>query len=400
MLSRRQFCEWVGAGALCSAGTPGVLFAARKDRKSSPIDLAAIDRQRILRAADEYMGQAPVTVSTFPATRSAGGPHDYFSEGDYWWPDPKNPGGPYIQRDGQSNPDNFTKHRHALIRLSLQMPALTAAWLITKKDGYAQHAVRHLRAWFVDEATRMNPNLEYAQAIHGISKGRGTGIIDTLHLVEVVRAASVLEKSPAFPENARQSVKAWFTQYVNWMTTSPNGMQERGAKNNHGTCWVLQVAEFAGYTGNQDLVNFCRDRLTGVIIPNQIARNGSFPLELARTKPYGYCLFNLDVMTTACQVLSTPEHNLWNFTLADGGGVGKAVEYMFPYMADKKTWPLPPDVQYFDEWPVRQPSLLFAGLAYSRPEYLELWRKLSPDPTAEEAVRNFPIRQPVLWVGQ
>src|SRR5215471_11187922 len=184
-MNRRQF---LGASA--------VAFGSRL-QAGEGLDIRAIDRGRILRAAEAYLAEPPVTITATQSPRSAGGPHDYFSEGDYWWPDPKNPGGAYIQRDGQSNADNFTNHRHALIRLSLQMPALTAAWLITKKDGYAQHAVRHLRAWFVDEATRMNPNLEYAQAIHGISKGRGTGIIDTLHLVEVVRAASVLEKSPA-----------------------------------------------------------------------------------------------------------------------------------------------------------------------------------------------------------
>jgi hypothetical protein len=210
----------------------------------------------------------------------------------------------------------------------------------------------------------------------------------------------VLEKSPSFSRYAQQRVKDWFTQYVQWMTASRHGIDERNAQNNHGTSWVLQVAEFASYTGNTELLSFCRDRFTGVIIPNQIAPNGSFPRELARTKPYGYCLFNLDVMTTACQVLSTPRHNLWNFALPDGRGVRKAVEYMFPYIADKKTWPLLPDVQYFEQWPVRQPSLLFAGLAYSRPDYLELWRKLNPDPTVEEAIRNFPIRQPVLWMSR
>ena len=397
MFSRRQFCE---CAAWCCAGIPSLLLVPRKERKGPPIDVAVLDRHRVLRAADEYMGQAPITITAFTAARSAGGPHDYFSEGDYWWPDPKNPGGPYIQRDGQSNPDNFTKHRHALLGLSVQMPALAAAWLLTQKEPYAQHAVRHLRAWFVDEATRMNPNLEYAQAIHGRTTGRGTGIIDTLHLVEVVRAASVLEKSPSFSQDAQQGVKDWFAQYVQWMTASHNGIDERNAQNNHGTCWVLQVAEFASYTGNTELLSFCRDRFTRVLIPNQIAPNGSFPRELARTKPYGYSLFNLDVMTTACRVLSTPQHNLWNFALPDGRGVRKAVEYMFPYIANKKTWPLPPDVQYFDQWPVRQPSLLFAGLAYSHPDYLELWRKLNPDPTVEEAVRNFPIRQPVLWMSR
>ena len=56
-------------------------------------------------------------------------------------------------------------------------------------------------------------------------------------------------------------------------------------------------------------------------------------------------------------------------------------------------------VQYFDQFPVRQPSLLFAGLAYSDPSYLSLWAKLNPDPEVEEVIRNYPIRQPVLWVA-
>ena len=73
--------------------------------------------------------------------------------------------------------------------------------------------------------------------------------------------------------------------------------------------------------------------------------------------------------------------------------------FMYPFIADKKSWPSPPDVEYFDQFPVRQPSLLFAGLGLSRPEYLQLWRSLNPDPTVEEVIRNYPIRQPVLWVG-
>jgi Alginate lyase len=397
MLSRRRFCVSV-AGAFVSA------LAVRKlsfGTDSNPIwiDVAAIDHERVLRSARRYLLEAPITITAFSSTRSAGGKHDYFSEGDYWWPDPANPTGPYIQRDGLTNPDNFTGHRHALIRLSVQMPALAAAWLVTRDERYAAHAVRHLRAWFVDDETRMNPNLEYAQAIHGRTTGRGIGIIDTLHLVEVARAAIVLEGSRSLAGDLRDGVKRWFAEYLRWMTTSPHGIEEREAKNNHGTCWILQVAEFARYTGNAELINFCRSRFKTVLVPNQIAANGSFPLEQARTKPYGYCLFNLDAMATACQTLSTAGDNLWQFELPDGRGIRKAIEYMVPFVRDKKSWPLKPDVQYFDQWPVRQPSLLFAGLAYSRPEYVKLWRLLNPDPTVDEIIRNYPIRQPVLWLN-
>ena len=298
-----------------------------------------------------------------------------------------------------TNPDNFVAHRLALIRLSVHVPALTAAWVVTHEKRFAAAAAAHLRAWFVADSTRMNPNLEYAQAIHGRVTGRGTGIIDTLHLVEVARAAAILETSRVQPDAERLQVRQWFADYLAWMTTHQYGKDERDAKNNHGTCWVLQVAEFARFTGDAALTAYCRDRFKTVLVPAQIAADGSFPLELARTKPYGYSLFNLDAMATACQTLSTRDDDLWTFALPDGRGIAKAVAFMFPFIADKPTWTRPPDVMYFDGWPVRQPALLFAGLALEKPQYIELWRRLNPDPTIDEIIRNYPVRQPLLWVA-
>jgi len=236
----------------------------------------------------------------------------------------------------------------------------------------------------------MNPNLEYAQAIHSVSKGRGTGIIDTLHLVEVARASSVLESSSTLSNSDRAGLRQWFAAYLEWMSTSKNGTEERDAKNNHGTCWVEQVAEFARYTGNAKITAFCRDRFKTVLV-YQIASDGSFPEELQRTKPYGYSLFNLDAMATVCQILSTAEDNLFASEAAHRAGMKKAMEFMFPFSADKKRWPHPPDVMYFDDWPVRQASLLFAGLALHKPEYVALWRRLDldPDPKVEEIIAIF-----------
>src|SRR5262249_53768898 len=156
-----------------------------------------------------------ITAAT--SLRSAGGLHDFFSEADYWWPDPQNPDGPYIQRDGMSNPNNFVEHRRYLMRLSVQVPALAAAWRMTRDDRYAAHAVRHLRAWFIDEPTRMNPNLRFSQAIKGRVTGRGTGIIDTIHLVEVARAIEVLRDSRALTASNKDGIRRWFTGYLKWL---------------------------------------------------------------------------------------------------------------------------------------------------------------------------------------
>lgn len=382
-----------------AAGTAGYLAVgpAWGNEAGSPYDLVAtIDRTRILAAANRYLSEPPRTVTASHSERSKGGQHDYFSEGDYWWPDEKNPNGPYIRRDGFTNPANFDDHRKAMVRLSLIVPALAAAWELTGEKKYADHAGRHLRAWFVDPATKMNANLEYAQAIFNLNPGRGTGIIDTLHLVEPVRAAAVMADGGVL--DGATEIKAWFSQYLDWMSTSKNGKEERDAKNNHGSCWVMQAGEFARFTSHTEVMTWCRERFKTTLVPDQVAADGSLPLELARTKPYSYCLFDLDVLGTICQTLSTEKDNLWTFTTPDRRGMRKVVAFMVPFIKDKNTWPYKHDVEHWDDFPNRQPSLLFAGVAYRQNDYIALWKRLNPDPAVPEVIRNFPIRQPLLWM--
>jgi len=377
-----------------------ILSRCGQDGNSSSLtpDIAEIDRDRILTRADQYLEQEPRTVTASVCERSQGGMHDFYSEGDYWWPDPDNPDGPYIRRDGMTNPDNFTDHRQAMRRMSIQVAALTAAFKITGETRYADHAIEHIRAWFIDDRTRMNPHMKYAQAIKGRVPGRGVGLIDGIHLVEPARAISYLAESEQLSPAMVNAVKAWFSDFITFMTEHEYGIDERERENNHGTCWVMQAAEFARLTGNHELQDYCRERYKYVLLPNQMSKDGSFHMELSRTKPYGYSLFNLDAMAMVCHILSTPDNNLWTYQMSDGRGMQKAMEFMVPYIADKSTWPYKPDVMYWDEWPLRHPSLLFAGIALNRPEYIELWKTLPEEPKTEEGLRNFPIRQPVLWL--
>jgi hypothetical protein len=363
------------------------------------LDVAAIDRDRILQAAGAALKMEPVTITKFRAKLSEGGPNDFYSNGDYWWPNPNTTNGlPYVQRDGQTNPENFVAHRQVIRQLSDAIAALGAAYKITGNDRYAKKSAELLKVFFLDEKTRMNPSLQYAQAVPGVSPGRGIGIIDTLHIVEIPKAVEVMEKSPAFPPEVLSGLKKWFADYVVWMRTSKNGNEEANAGNNHAVaCW-LQVAVFAEFTGDEKNLDECRRHFTEVFIPKQMTNDGSFPAELRRTKPYGYSIFQLDNMVTLCQVLSTRENDLWNFTLPDGRNIRKAVEFMYPYLADKSTWPRKPDVMAWDGWPARQPSLLFAGLAFGEQKYLDLWKKLPADPANEEVRRNIAITQPILWL--
>jgi hypothetical protein len=361
-------------------------------------ELIRIERPRVLAASNRYLHERPVTISAFPAERSAGGVHDFFSEGDYWWPDPKDSNAPYIRRDGETNPDNFVAHRDAMRRLSVIVPALTAAYRITGDERYAQHAVAHVRAWFVDTATVMNPSLLFAQAIKGHVTGRGVGIIDTIHLVEVAQAIIVLREAGQLKGDLLAAIEDWFRRYLAWLTTHPYGIDERNATNNHSTAWVLQVAAFARLVGDEATLAAARRLFKEKLVPEQIEPDGSFPRELGRTKPYGYSLFNLDVMAMAAEVLSTADDDLWTYTTADGRGLAAALAFMFPFIEDRNAWTRPPDVQHFDAWPIRHPALLFGGNALHEPRYLALWQTLDPDPTVDEVIRNYPVRQPLLWV--
>lgn len=153
-----------------------------------------------------------------------------------------------MRRDGRSNPDKFDGHRDALIAFGRTVPALASLWNLTGEPRFADAAMRHLDAWFINPQTRINPHLNHAQAIIGVNTGRAIGVIDTLQIVEIARAAALFARYDAPGYAAiRAGVERWFAEYLNWLTTSPFGAAERDEKNNHGSCWLLQAASFAAW---------------------------------------------------------------------------------------------------------------------------------------------------------
>jgi hypothetical protein len=191
----------------------------------------------------------------------------------------------------------------------------------------------------------------------------------------------------------------WFSNYLNWLTTHEYGIAERDNGNNHSVCWALQVAAFADLTNDTVVMDFCRNFFKNTLLPNQMAKDGSFPLELKRTKPYGYSLFTIDAMASICQILSTKEDNLFLYSTKDGRNIALGLAFIAPYISNKSLWPYTKDVMYWDEWPVRQSSLLFGGLAWHTKKYTDLWQSLNADFTNPEVIRNMPVRYPLLWVN-
>lgn len=356
------------------------------------------ESRSVIEKAKKYINLEPITVTSTVCERSAGGIHDFYSEGDYWWPNPENPNGLYIRRDGQTNPDIFSNHRSAMTRLNQITGILASAYMMTGDTAHVAQLRPHLKAWFVDKKTLMNPDLMYAQAIKGKVNGRGIGIIDSIHLLEVAKAVAAVEDSGAIPLSELQIIKKWFASYLIRLTEHQYGINERDHGNNHSIWWALQVAVFAELVGNTEQIEYVANMYKNRLLPDQMAADGSFPFELVRTKPYSYSLFSLNAMVAICQVLSKPENNLFAFTAHDGKNIDKALSFYYPYINDKSTWPFIKDVQHWEEWPVRVPFLLFGGLHLKNDDYISLWKSLATNFDIPEVIRAMPIRNPWLWI--
>lgn len=363
-----------------------------------PILSDLVCETQVLQQAASYMDSSIPHITDCQCSRSEGTIHDFYSEGDYWWPNPNTPNGlPFIRKDGQSNPDNFTSHRMILRNMRNQVSTLALAYRLSKDESYADRASLILKEFFVDEATKMNPNLNYAQAIAGVCPGRGIGVIDTIHLADVPFAIEALKESHSMTKNLYNSLQNWFSRYLGWMLSSPNGIEEMNTVNNHCVCYIMQAAVFSLFTDNEQIAEFCRFQYKTRLL-SQMNTDGSFPLELSRTKPYNYSAFILDNMASICQLLSTKKDNLWRFETSDHKSYQKALDFLCPYILDKKKWPYPEDVEHFDAFPIRYSFLLFSGYALGKRELIDFFFTLPAEIRDEEALRNLAVRTPALWM--
>ena len=320
--------------------------------------------------ADKMLKATPHSVMEKTRMPPSGDKHDYLSLAPYSWPDPSKPDGlPWITRDGKVNPESREGTDHnALSRMCSEVETLALAYRLTQHEPYAVKAVEVAKVWFLDPATKMNPNLEYGQGVPGRSTGRGTGIIDTVGLIKVVQTIGGLEGSPAWTPEIQKAMKAWFRAYLDWLLKSKNGLSEAKAANNHGSWYLAQVAAYATFVGDQERirtsVELGRER-----IATQIELDGRQPLELKRTKSYSYSLYNLEALFILAEYGPAVGVDLFGYRSPDGRTLRVALDYMAPYFKGDTKWP---GEQISDIKP-RDPAL--AGLlrraanAYHDPKY-------------------------------
>jgi Alginate lyase len=391
--TRRIFCAQAAALLM----NPRLSLAQSKSTVHP--DVAVIDHDRILEAANRALTQSPSPLASIPAPHSPGTQHDYYSEANDYWPDSAAPTGPYLVRAGALNPAAFTGHRDALLNLSIAVSALTAALVLTKDARYATQAMTHLKAWFVDPATSMTPSLLYAGVILPSKTGRFEGVVEAVHLAEIAQSLPFLATSEAVNPADITALQKWFFDYLDWLNTSRLAGLARDHKSHHGTSWLLQAAAIAHLNQNDDRpLTLLRHQFKATTIRAQILADGTFPHELTTADPYRNSLFNLDMLAAICVLLSTRFESVWDYDLQDGPGMRTAIARHYPSIVDRGVWPYRADATHFTDLPIRPPSLLFAARAYLRPEYADLWRTLPPGTTIPELQRTFPIRQPLLWV--
>ena len=236
--------------------------------------------ERLQAEAEEALKAGPFSVMDKKLTPDSGDKHDYMSFGPYWWPDPKKPDGlPYIRRDGRVNPESRTDDtdRPAFGRMTSAVETLAAAFYFAEDKRYAEHAARLLRVWFLEPATRMNPNLQFGQAIPGRTKGRDIGIIDTARLTRLLDAIGLLESSHAWTSNDRHRMRDWCAAYLKWLRTSKHGLGEEKKHNNHGTWYDAQVVSLALYVGEEETARRILEKVKARRIDKHIEPDGSQP---------------------------------------------------------------------------------------------------------------------------
>lgn len=289
--------------------------------------------------ADLLLSYQPVSVMEKTEMPPSGSKHDYMSIGPYWWPDPSKPDGlPYIRKDGVVNPEvhNYPDKEN-MPKLCENMYSLALAYYFSGDEKYAKHVSKLLSVWFLDTATKMNPNVQFGQAIKGVTTGRAEGVIDTRQFIFALDAVELIKPSIHWPKLKNDALKEWFTAYLSWLNTSDIGKDEMNAKNNHGVWFDAEALSFALFIGDKKEANKIVERATERL-DKQMDNNGFFPFEMERTTSLHYTVFILNAFNIIAQLSEKTDKNFYNVETKSGKSIQKGFKTILPFLSDPTKW--------------------------------------------------------------
>lgn len=331
---------------------------------------------KLMEDAEIAMEEGPFSVTYKNLVPPSGSKHDYMSMGPYWWPDPKKEDGlPYIRRDGEVNPERNKTDSPQLSGLVNNVRILSLAWYFSGKNEYAEKAASLTRVWFLDEDTKMNPHLEYAQAIPGRTPGRFIGVIDAAKLHTLVDAIALLEISDILTTNEETEIQLWFKKYLRWLVESEHGKNEDAYKNNHSVAYDVQSSGIAYFVEDYDFVARKAREIPRRRIDPMIELDGSQPYELIRTKAFGYSVHNLNNFFNVGEKGLKVGVDFFDYKNVKGGSLQKALDYLIEYVGKEQAWPY----QQITSWEGTENDLGLiirrAARIYENESYQKIWEE-------------------------
>lgn len=361
-----------------------------KLQQNDPALKPALDA--LLKEADKALGEGPFTVVEKPITPPSGDKHDYMSLSPYWFPNPDKPDGlPYVRKDGVVNPEREKFDLPRIENFTMNTSALALAYYFTDDEKYAKKAADLMRVWFFDDATRMNPNVKYAQVVRGVEEeGRANGVLEADRFRRIIDADALLEGSKSWTSDDSAKLREWIKQFNDYLRTSEQGKKELGQKNNHGSWATVQIATYALYLGDDD--DFAKkliEKEGKKRIASQIEPDGRQPLELERTKAFDYSRYNLMALMQLATIGERVGVDLWNYKTDDGRSLRAAIDWLAPYGTGEKKWDYEQitDAKWHDLYNI----LRRAANAYHEPKYEVMAQKVkNADPESNRVNLLYP----------
>ena len=338
--------------------------------------------QTLISKAEKTLSMDRLSVVDKSLTPPSQDKHDYISLGPYFWPNPKTKDGyPYIRRDGKVNPNALIdSDSPRLVRLTNALETLALAYYYTNNTKYAQRAVEMIQIWFINDTTKMNPHLKYAQGIPGTVPGRALGILDGRHFVRILDSITLIENSNLLSSKDLEIIKQWVKDYQNWLLNGEYAYDESHRPNNHGTFYDYQVVGYALYLEQPKKAKELLTNAQYIRLGSHIGSKGQNFHELERTRPLHYSLFDLEAMIgLALYSDHYDDVNFWTFTI-NQTSLKKAIDYVIKYKNNRDMWLVKNEkVNFMD----LTPTLLVAAQKYQTDEYnkeiLKLWRSKQDD---------------------